>query len=118
MSLTGKNNEEKIWNFLKSKGLNNYGIASMMGNLFAESGLNPDNLENTGNSRLSMTDKEYVVAINNGTYTKDKFINDRWGFGIAQWTFPDRKRNLYNFIKSIFLIDNTCCCFLTANVQI
>lgn len=100
MSLVGKNNEEKIWYFLKNKGLNNYGIASMMGNLFAESGLNPNNLENTGNSRLDMTDEEYVIAVNNGAYARDKFINDRWGFGIAQWTLPDRKRDFYDFVKS------------------
>ena len=47
MSLTGKNNEEKIWNFLTGKGLNSYGAAGLMGNLFAESGLNPHNLQNT-----------------------------------------------------------------------
>lgn len=47
MSLTGKNNEEKIWNFLTGKGLNSYGAAGLMGNLFAESGLNPRNLQNT-----------------------------------------------------------------------
>ena len=44
MSLIGKNNEEKIWNFLTGKGLNSYGAAGLMGNLFAESGLNPHNL--------------------------------------------------------------------------
>ena len=41
MALTGKTNEEKIWNFLASKGLNAFGVAGLMGNLYAESALNP-----------------------------------------------------------------------------
>ena len=32
-------NEEKIWRFLKDCGLNDYGAAGLMGNLYAESGL-------------------------------------------------------------------------------
>ena len=33
MGLIGKTTEEKIWNFLKSKGLSDYGAAGLMGNL-------------------------------------------------------------------------------------
>ncbi len=40
-------NEVIIHDYLKKKGLNEYGIAGLMGNLFAESGLNPQNLQNT-----------------------------------------------------------------------
>ena len=58
MSLTGKNNEEKIWNFLTGKGLNSYGAAGLMGNLFAESGLNPHNLQNTYEKKLGYTDDD------------------------------------------------------------
>ena len=45
--LTGKTNEEKIWNYLVGKGLSAEGAAGLMGNLYAESGLNPQNLQNT-----------------------------------------------------------------------
>ena len=47
MGLTGKNNEEKAWNFLKGKIPNDFGVAGLMGELFAESGLNPQNLQNS-----------------------------------------------------------------------
>ena len=100
MTLIGSNNEEKIWNYLKSKGLNNYGAASLMGNLRAESALNPHNLQGTGNKKLDMTDDEYVVAVDNGTYTKDQFVNDGFGFGEAQWTYHTRKQALYEYAKS------------------
>lgn len=41
MALTGKNNEEKIWNYLKAQGMTDCGAAGLMGNLYAESGLIP-----------------------------------------------------------------------------
>ena len=69
MSLTGKNNEEKIWNFLTGKGLNSYGAAGLMGNLFAESGLNPHNLQNTYEKKLGYTDDDYTDAVDSGKYT-------------------------------------------------
>ncbi|MBR2506768.1 MAG: hypothetical protein IKB70_07625 [Bacilli bacterium] len=31
--------EKYIWNYLKSAGFNDYGVAGLMGNLYAESGL-------------------------------------------------------------------------------
>ena len=37
-------NEQVIHDYLKQNGLNEYAIAGLMGNLFAESGLNPKNL--------------------------------------------------------------------------
>ena len=43
--LTGKTNEEKIWNYLTAAGLTACGAAGLMGNLHAESGLNPQNLQ-------------------------------------------------------------------------
>lgn len=67
MSLTGKNNEEKIWNFLTGKGLNSYGAAGLMGNLFAESGLNPHNLQNTYEKKLGYTDDSYTDAVDCGS---------------------------------------------------
>lgn len=100
MSLVGKNVEEQIWNFLSSKGLNDYGVASLMGNLFAESGLNPKNLENTGNVILGMTDDEYTKSVDNNTYTKDQFVNDKYGYSLAQWTWHERKKALYEYAKS------------------
>ena len=41
MALTGKTNAEKIWNYCIKSGLNEFGTAGLMGNLWAESGLEP-----------------------------------------------------------------------------
>ena len=97
MALKGTTNEEKIWNFLKDKGLNEYGVAGLMGNLQAESGLRSNNLENIHEKRLGMTDVEYTQAVDSGTYTN--FVKDSAGYGLAQWTWWTRKRNLYEYAK-------------------
>jgi len=97
MSLTGSSNEEKIWNFLKSKINNNYGVAGLMGNLYAESGLNPQNLQNSYETKLGYTDATYTAAVDNGTYTN--FVKDSAGYGLAQWTYYSRKQNLLDYIQ-------------------
>jgi LysM repeat protein len=93
-------NEKIIWDFFKSKGLNDYGCAGILGNLFAESGLKPNNLQDTGNRTLGMTDDEYVAAVDNGSYTKDQFVYDQQGAFLAQWTYWARKKAFYEFAKA------------------
>lgn len=92
-------NELTIHDYLKAKGLNEYGIAGLMGNLFAESGLNPRNLQNSYESILGMNDNAYVIAVDNGTYKN--FVWDKAGFGIAQWTYWSRKQALLDFARSV-----------------
>lgn len=93
-------NEQKIWNFFKSKGLNDYACAGLMGNLSAESNLNSCNMENSYERKLGFTDMTYVQAIDSGIYTKEQFIYDQVGFGMAQWTWWSRKKALYEYAKS------------------
>ena len=91
-------NSELIWTYLKKKGLNEYGIAGLMGNLDAESGLRPTNLQNSYEKSLGLTDAEYTAKVDNGTY--DNFVKDKAGYGLAQWTYWSRKQNLLNFAKN------------------
>lgn len=91
-------NEEKIWRFLKDCGLNDYGAAGLMGNLYAESGLNPKNLQNTYEKKLGYTDDSYTDAVDSGDYSN--FINDSAGYGLAQWTYWSRKQALLAFCKA------------------
>lgn len=90
--------ESVIWAFLTGKGLNAYAAAGLMGNLFAESGLNSCNLQNSYNTKLGMTDTEYTVAVDNGSYTN--FVRDSAGYGLAQWTYYSRKQALLDFARS------------------
>ena len=97
MSLNGSTNEEKIWNYLKAKGLPDCGIAGLMGNLYAESCLISTNLQNSYEESLGFTDAAYTAAVDNGTY--QNFVKDSAGYGLAQWTYWSRKKNLLDFAK-------------------
>lgn len=55
-------NEQRIWNYLKSNGSNDYGVAGLMGNLYTESGLNPKNLQQTYERSLGYTDASYTTG--------------------------------------------------------
>lgn len=89
-----QDNEGRIWDFLFDKIGNEYGVAGMMGNLQAESGLRPNNLQNTFEKKLGMTDDQYTAAVDIGAYKN--FVRDGAGYGLAQWTYWSRKENLYN----------------------
>lgn len=97
MALIGTTIIEWIINFLRSKGLNDFGIAGVLGNIFAESGLNPRNLQNTYEKKLGMTDRQYTDAVDNGTYTN--FVHDGAGYGLFQLTYWSRKQNYLNLTK-------------------
>ena len=92
--------ESEIYNYLLDRGLTPAGVCGLMGNLFAESGLRADNLQNNGNRILSIEDNEFVVALDTGAYSKEIFIKDGYGFGLAQWTFWSRKEQLYDYVTS------------------
>lgn len=90
-------NAKTIWNYFKKYGLTDAGIAGLMGNLYAESALEPKNLQNTYEKSLGYTDETYTDAVDNGTYTN--FIYDSAGYGLAQWTYWGRKKNLFECAK-------------------
>lgn len=90
-------NAKIIWDFFKGAGFNNFVCAGFLGNLYAESNLNPRNMENSFETKLNFTDKTYTKAVDNGTY--NNFINDKCGYGLAQWTFHTRKKALLNYAK-------------------
>lgn len=92
-------NAQAIWNKLSAAGLSPCGAAALMGNLRAESNLNPRNLQNSFNAKLGMTDEEYTAAVDAGTY--GNFICDGAGYGLAQWTYSTRKENLLLYARRI-----------------
>ena len=89
--------ESRVWQVLYSKIGNAYGVAGFMGNLFAESGLQPNNLQDSYEGSLGYTDASYTQAVNSGAY--GNFKTDSAGYGLAQWTTQDRKTNLLAYAK-------------------
>lgn len=89
--------EKQIWDYLMKHINNAYGVSGLLGNIKAESNLNPTNLENTYERKFGLSDNEYTNRVDNGTY--NNFIKDSAGYGLAQWTYWSRKQNLYNYCK-------------------
>lgn len=74
-TLVGEDNAEKIWNFLRGKGLSPTQAAGVMGNLQQESGFDPFNQQD---------DKDWPEG----------------GWGIAQWTNPGRRDRIRDAVVS------------------
>lgn len=87
--------EQTMWTKLLEKIGNAFGVAGLMGNLYAESGLRANNLQNSYERSLGYTDETYTAAVDSGAYTR--FVNDAAGYGLAQWTFSTRKAALLNY---------------------
>jgi hypothetical protein len=85
-------NEEIIWNFLIDKIKNPYGVAAVMGNLCAESSLNP--ISATGVKKYGLTNKEYTDITDQRL--NDNFVHDGVAYGLVQWCFYTRKKGLYD----------------------
>ena len=93
--LSGNTRSEKIWNYLRNYGYTAAGTAGVMGNLQAESGLEPGNLEDTKASAWGISDADYTASVDNKTRSKSSFMNDNAGYGLAQWTWNTLKKGLY-----------------------
>lgn len=80
-STSSNENQRKIWNFFKEKGMSEAGIAGLMGNLRAES-----NLESN--------------IVEGGSHANEITLNGNTGYGLAQWTSLNRQQGLYDYAKS------------------
>lgn len=91
-------NEKTIWNFLMVHVDNEYGVAGLMGNLYAESALRSNNLQQSYETKLGYNDTTYTTAVDNGSY--NNFVKDAAGYGLAQWTYWSRKQAMLEFHRS------------------
>lgn len=95
------NRELAIWTYLMEKIGNEYGVAGLMGNLYAESGLYPDRVQ--GDIPYSDFSKEYTAMVDSGELGEYEFVHygpNGGGYGLAQWTYYTRKQGLYDMYKS------------------
>lgn len=98
---------DALFNGLMAAGCTIYGACGAMGNIYAESGANPRNLENLCEKRLNYkyTDDTYTTAVDSGEISRDLFLHPlgdsrQYGYGFCQWTSAGRKAGLYDLVKS------------------
>ena len=92
-----------IYNALRRAGMTYAGAIGIIGNLQGEtSDFDPMSCETSYLNRFKLTDAEYTRRADNGEviYNGKYFEKDSAGYGIAQWTWWARKRNLLNYAKS------------------
>jgi murein DD-endopeptidase MepM/ murein hydrolase activator NlpD len=87
--LVGSDNPEKVWHFLIGKGLTPIQAAGAMGNLQFEGGFNPRRVEDGWGFPKEMD-----------TMPPNKGPQGQPGYGIVQWTSPDRKAGLVSLSQS------------------
>ena len=90
--------QEYIISECKKQRLTDEAISALMAQIQAESAFIVNNLEDTANAKLGMTDEQYVKAVDSGSYTN--FVRDGFGFGIYQITFYTRKQNFLNYVRA------------------
>ena len=97
MSLPVGQFDKQIWDDLINWGCTEECTAGIMGNLYAESGLQPNNVQNSS----GYSDEYYTSAVDSGSYSEYTFVHDSIGYGLAQWTYYSRKQKLYNLTVAV-----------------
>lgn len=111
-------NKIAVCKALISSGFSQNAVAGMMVNIQAEGSFLTNNLENCYEEnncckvngrdygfcvhteiRGFGSDTLYTNGVDKGTYPREKFINDRAGYGLIQWTSSGRKAGLYDYSK-------------------
>ena len=89
--------EQYVWDFFLELTDNPYAAAGIVGNLYYESHLLPENLETMGRKVPVFTDYTYTQAVDEGIY--GSFVSDGTGYGLAQWTYSGRKQRLVDLAR-------------------
>lgn len=85
---------QTIYEELRRAGMTHEGACAMLGNMQAESGLKA-NIAQRG--MTSLTDEQYTKLFD---ANPERCISDGVGYGLCQWTYPQRKRNLRQFARN------------------
>ena len=86
---------QTIYNLLRGYGLSEAGALGMLGNWECESGCEPYRVQGDYQASRAIS-KAYVDAVESGRMSREQFAGDGKGFGEAQWTLPQRKKNLWD----------------------
>ena len=94
--------ENEIWRLILALTSSAAFTAALMGNLYAESGLRSNNLQQTYEQKLHESDVTYTAKVDDGTFSRDTFVHDSAGYGLVQWTYYSRKQGLYDYWKQYY----------------
>ena len=90
--------KQTIYDQLIKAGCSPTGALALMGNWECESNCEPCRVQGDFTSDRSKS-KSYASRVDNGLVSEEEFMYDQKGWGLAQWTFWSRKRDLLNFCR-------------------
>lgn len=90
---------QTIYNTLRKHGMTEAGALAMLGNFECESTCEPNRVQGDGSAYRTIS-KSYTANYMNGVWGKDRFVNGMTGYGLAQWTYPTRQAELWDFWKA------------------
>jgi hypothetical protein len=85
--------KREIYDVFRKHGISHIGACALIGNLKAESDLNPCANEELPQHRW----EQYVGEVDSGAISRNDFIYAGYGFGLAQWTYWSRRQELYDY---------------------
>lgn len=84
---------------LRDSGLTEAGIAGALGNFDAESNIVPCRMQGDFEAPEYPRSQHYAQQVMTGQITPQQWARDAIGFGLAQWTYGQRKLNLLDYCK-------------------
>lgn len=92
----------EIYAQLRAAGMTAEGACGLMGNMACESIMHSNNLQDGYNAVFGLSDEQYTALVDAGksTYNGKNFVDDGAGYGLCQWTHPDRKKKFLDFAKA------------------
>lgn len=88
-----------VYQQLINNGATDEGASGLLGNIQAESGILSNRLQGDFTTGY-VKSTAYTEGVNNGSISRDTFVHDSKGYGLAQWTSPGRKEALYDYCMS------------------
>ena len=96
--------KQTVWNLLKSYGLSDIACSGIMGNMVAESGIDPYCVQGDYlKPNPEQYDRDYVAKVDSGKISRNDFVHHGpggGGFGLVQFTWHTYKEELYDTAKA------------------
>ena len=92
--------KQTIYNRLRGSGLSRNGALSLMGNWECESNCEPCRVQGDFLSDRAKS-RSYADRVDNGLISEEEWARDGLGWGLAQWTYHSRKRDLLQFCRRV-----------------
>lgn len=90
--------EKAAWDAIKEfMNGNEYATAGWLGNLYSESWIIPFRKQGDFDAPAFTKSHTYTDNIDAGVISKNTFMHDGVGYGLAQWTYYTRKGAMYDF---------------------